>query len=105
MKCKKCEWSWEIETDDMNPYLCHKCGFDDKLNDYDLISLIFVLEHMHDPQAMLTKVHANLSKKSMIIISDAVDFDKVPNYLNVVPSVLEAHDMIEMDEIERDLGF
>ena len=39
MECVKCEWSWEIETDDMNPYLCHKCGFDDKLNDYDLISL------------------------------------------------------------------
>ena len=45
------------------------------------------------------------AKKSMIIVTDTVDFDKVPNYLNVVPSVLEAHDMIEMDEIERDLGF
>ena len=46
-----------------------------------------------------------LAKKSMIIVSNEIDFDKVPNYLNVVPSVLEAHDMIEMDEIERDLGF
>jgi len=45
------------------------------------------------------------AKKSMIIVTDTVDFNKVPNYLNVVPSVLEAHDMIEMDEIERDLGF
>ncbi|MFI0426450.1 MAG: ribonuclease Z [Flavobacterium sp.] len=52
----------------------------------------------------LAKNHKK-AKKSMIIVSDAVDFDKVPNYLNVVPSVLEAHDMIEMDEIERDLGF
>ena len=39
MKCKKCEWSWEIEADDENPYLCHCCGFDSKLNDYDLVSL------------------------------------------------------------------
>ena len=39
MECKKCEWSWEIETDDENPYLCHKCGFDSKSNDYDLVSL------------------------------------------------------------------
>ena len=30
MECKKCEWSWEIEVDDENPYLCHKCGFDSK---------------------------------------------------------------------------
>ncbi len=52
----------------------------------------------------LAKNHKK-AKKSMIIVTDAVDFDKVPNYLNVVPSVLEAHDMIEMDEIERDLGF
>jgi len=52
----------------------------------------------------LTKNHKK-AKKSLIIVSDTVDFDKVPNNLNVVPSVLEAHDMIEMDEIERDLGF
>ncbi|MBP6074049.1 MAG: ribonuclease Z [Flavobacterium sp.] len=52
----------------------------------------------------LAKTHTK-AKKSMIIVSDAIDFNKVPTYLNVVPSVLEAHDMIEMDEIERDLGF
>ncbi|MFD2909166.1 ribonuclease Z [Flavobacterium ardleyense] len=45
------------------------------------------------------------AKKSIIIVTDKVDIDKIPDYLSVVPSVLEAHDMIEMDEIERDLGF
>jgi hypothetical protein len=52
----------------------------------------------------LAKTHTK-AKKSMVIVSDVLDFDKVPTYLNVVPSVIEAHDMIEMDEIERDLGF
>lgn len=52
----------------------------------------------------LAKTHKK-AKKSLILVSDAIDFDQVPNYLNVVPSVLEAHDVIEMDEIERDLGF
>lgn len=52
----------------------------------------------------LAKNHKK-AKKSLIIVTDVIDFNKVPNYLNVVPSVLEAHDMIEMDEIERDLGF
>jgi hypothetical protein len=28
-----------------------------------------------------------------------------PDTLTVVPSILEAHDIIEMEEIERDLGF
>lgn len=58
------------------------------------------LAHFKD----LAKNHKK-AKKSMVIVTDTVDFNKVPNYLNVVPSVLEAHDMIEMDEIERDLGF
>lgn len=30
VKCEKCTWSWKIEKDDKHPYLCHKCGFDNK---------------------------------------------------------------------------
>ena len=52
----------------------------------------------------LVKMHKK-GKKSLIIVMDSVDFNKVPNLFAVVPSLLEAHDMIEMDEIERDLGF
>lgn len=44
-------------------------------------------------------------KKSFIIVADGIDFNEVPSSLHVVPTVLEAHDMIEMEEIERDLGF
>ena len=39
MECKKCKWSWDLESDDENPYLCHKCGFDSELNEYDMESL------------------------------------------------------------------
>jgi hypothetical protein len=52
----------------------------------------------------LVKKHKT-AKKSLVIVAQNIDFDKTPNYLVVVPSVLEAHDIIEMDEIERDLGF
>lgn len=33
--CKNCEWEWEIEKDDKNPYLCHKCGYDNKKSEFD----------------------------------------------------------------------
>jgi hypothetical protein len=33
-----------------------------------------------------------------------LDYNAVPDTLTVVPSILEAHDIIEMEEIERDLG-
>ncbi|MCV9934579.1 ribonuclease Z [Flavobacterium sp. LS1R47] len=45
------------------------------------------------------------AKKSFVIVVSDIDYNAVPSTLVVVPSVLEAHDIIEMDEIERDLGF
>jgi hypothetical protein len=38
------------------------------------------------------------------VVSD-IDYNAVPDMLTVVPSLLEANDIIEMEEIERDLGF
>lgn len=52
----------------------------------------------------LSKIHKK-AKKSFVIIADDIDFNSVSDKLTVVPTNLEAHDMIEMEEIERDLGF
>ncbi|MFD2890438.1 ribonuclease Z [Flavobacterium chuncheonense] len=52
----------------------------------------------------LVKQHQK-SKKSLVIVAENIDFNETPDYLIVVPSVLEAQDIIEMDEIQRDLGF
>lgn len=52
----------------------------------------------------LSKIHIK-GKKSFVIVAEDIDFNAVPKSLIVVPSVLEACDIIEMDEIERDLGF
>lgn len=45
------------------------------------------------------------SKKSFVMVSNDVDFNDMPDEMVVVPTLLEAHDIIEMEEIERDLGF
>lgn len=52
----------------------------------------------------LSKTHKK-SKKSFIIVAQDIDFNTIPESLTVVPMLLEAHDVIDMDEIERDLGF
>ena len=52
----------------------------------------------------LAKQHKKL-KKSFVVVAEGVDFNAVSAQLVVVPSNLEAHDIIEMEEIERDLGF
>lgn len=52
----------------------------------------------------LSKIHKK-SKKSFVVVAQGIDFNDVPVKLIVVPSLQEAHDIIEMEEIERDLGF
>ena len=42
-------------------------------------------------------------KKSLVIVAININFNKVSDKINVVPSLQEAHDFIEMEEIERDL--
>ena len=45
------------------------------------------------------------SKHSFVIVSTAIDIDDIPDELVVVPTLQEAADIIEMEAIERDLGF
>jgi hypothetical protein len=52
----------------------------------------------------LSKIHRK-SKKSFVIATSDLDHNAISDKLTVVRSLLEAHDIIEMEEIERDLGF
>ena len=52
----------------------------------------------------LSNTHSK-GKKSLVIVTNTINLNNVPAKLIVVPSILEAHDIIEMEEIERDLGF
>ncbi|MCK7591132.1 ribonuclease Z [Subsaxibacter sp. CAU 1640] len=45
------------------------------------------------------------SKRSFVIVTDKVNLDEMPDELVVVPTLKEAYDIIEMEEMERDLGF
>lgn len=80
-------------------------------NTYQKQNLILDLTHDKDLTleglksfSDLIKSHLKV-KKSMVLVSGSVNFNAVPKNIILVPTVLEAHDIIEMDEIERDLGF
>lgn len=45
------------------------------------------------------------TRQSFVLVTDALDPDTIPVELVVVPTLQEAADIIEMEEIERDLGF
>ncbi len=44
------------------------------------------------------------SGKSFVLVTDKVSYDDIPEEISLVPSIQEAKDIIEMEEIERDLG-
>ena len=72
-----------------------------------------ILDVTHDKTTTIASIKAfsDLSKshkkgkKSFVIVAQNIEFNTIPESLTVVPTLLEAHDIIEMEEIERDLGF
>ena len=52
----------------------------------------------------LSKLHKK-ARKSFVVVASSADFNTVSAKLTIVPTLVEAHDIIEMEEIERDLGF
>ncbi len=43
--------------------------------------------------------------KSFVIVSEGINLDDIPEDMVVVPTLQEAKDIIEIENIERDLGF
>ncbi|QRM90476.1 ribonuclease Z [Lacinutrix sp. WUR7] len=52
----------------------------------------------------ISKKHRG-AKKSFVIVTDKINIAETPDEIIVVPTLQEAHDIIEMEEMERDLGF
>ena len=52
----------------------------------------------------ISKAH-RASKQSFVIVSNKVKLEEISDELIVVPTMQEGYDIIEMEEIERDLGF
>ena len=41
--------------------------------------------------------------KSFVLVTNAISYEHVPDEISLVPTLKEARDVIEMEEIERDL--
>jgi len=69
------------------------------LDKYNALELPELLEFLK-----LSNYHRS-TKHSFVIVNNAVNIDDVPFEMTVVPTLQEAFDIVEMEEIERDLGF
>ncbi|RZS93737.1 ribonuclease Z [Aquimarina brevivitae] len=53
---------------------------------------------------MMSKTH-KAKNRSFVIVTEQVTYDEVPEEITIVPTLQEAYDLVEMEEIERDLEF
>jgi hypothetical protein len=66
---------------------------------YDELKLAELLLFLH------TSNSHRKEKNSFVIVNHGINVDDIPMEMVVVPTVQEAGDIIEMEDIERDLGF
>ncbi|WP_289046093.1 ribonuclease Z [uncultured Olleya sp.] len=69
------------------------------LNTGTPISLEKIIEFLR-----LSNKHRS-AKHSFVIVNEGIDVDKTPDEIIIVPTLQEAYDIIEMEDMERDLGF
>lgn len=78
-----------------------------KVKDDNLILNLFSFEKLTSGDVLEFLELSNKHKengKSFIIVTNKVAFGEVPEEIMVTPTLQEAKDIIEMEEIERDLG-
>nr|WP_299383526.1 ribonuclease Z [Allomuricauda sp.] len=51
----------------------------------------------------ISNTHKDFNK-SFVLVTNKVSYEEIPDAISVVPTIQEAKDLIEMEEIERDLG-
>lgn len=81
-------------------------GYDKIKNDHIILNL-FSFSKLTESDILefleISNKH-RAAKKSFVLVTGAISYDDVPEEICVVPTIQEAKDIIEMEEIERDLG-
>ncbi len=76
--------------------------------DEHLIINLLAINEFSDENILFLKEYARISREngtSFVVISNVLDAGALEEELNVVPTFTEAEDFVEMESIERELGF
>jgi hypothetical protein len=82
-----------------------------QLKSYFDMSLILDLKYNKDLTAKDLKNFKSINQAftknrlSFVVVNDAINLTDLSAEIVVVPTVLEAHDIIQLDDIQRELGF
>lgn len=94
------------ENISLNKFLDNLSGAYSTIKNDNIIVNLFSFSKLSNGDVLeflqLAETHKK-NKKSFVLVTDKVAFNELPNEIIVVPTLQEAKDIIEMEEIERDL--
>lgn len=103
--------SFRILKDEGNNFLSYLAFLKERgqlFENYNLVLDLQEVENVNNEKLLdllpFSEEHKE-RKKSFVVVTTDVDIDNVPVELSVVPTLGEAEDLIQMEEIERELGF
>ena len=82
-----------------------------KINDFKSVNLILQISEDINIENKDFLLFLNVAEQkqqngtSFVVVNSTVHVDDFPENLNIVPTLHEAEDIIEMEAIERELGF
>ncbi len=86
-------------------------GLEDKytsLENDNIIVNLFSLEQISvddiNEFLRISNMH-KAAKHSFVIVTNKISYDEALSKITIVPTLQEAYDLVEVEEIERDLGF
>ncbi len=80
----------------------------ENLKDSHIVLEISSKNNFTEQNILLFLKYADIQREngmSFVVIKKGVEVDNFPENFNIVPTLIEAEDVIEMENIQRDLGF
>ncbi|VAW10422.1 FIG00649627: hypothetical protein [hydrothermal vent metagenome] len=95
------------ENIDLNAFLKNLNGAYTKIKNDNIIVNLFSFSKLTAGDVLeflqLSNAHRE-ANRSFVLVTNSVSYDEVPDEISVVPTIQEARDIIEIEEIERGLG-
>ena len=102
---------YTLISSDENSFLEFFTEFKKKYNQYEKKHLIIkILENFNPSKENILLflpycVEHQQNGISFVIVTKGVNIDDFPETFNIVPTLVEAEDVIEMENMQRELGF
>lgn len=108
MKIEKKE-NYTLISSDENSFSDFYVSFLKKEKDFKKEHLVLLISDEINTTIEEFTLFLNSFKKkkgtSFIIVCNTINIDEIPENFNIVPTLTEAEDILEMEAIERELGF